>query len=143
MGADWFVIGSAAMAVRGLDVAPGGVDIAMDEAPRTGSFPGGRRGPAPDRRPGGLAVATRYGTLFHGCAISVIAGMKEQPGRPTLWDAAARASLETVTWRDRPVPVPPLPLQLMYARMMFRNDHVRAINAYLARDRPDASLWRP
>ena len=62
--------------------------------------------------------------------------MKEQPGRPTLWDAAARASLETVTWRDRPVRVPPLPLQLLYARMMFRNDHVRAINAYLATSAP-------
>jgi hypothetical protein len=144
MGAGWFVIGSAAMAVRGLDVAPGGVDIAMDEASADrlmSRVPGGVLRPIVD--PGDWPVATRYGTLFHGCAISVIAGMKEQPGRPTLWDAAARASLETVTWRDRPVRVPPLPLQLMYARMMFRNDHVRAINAYLARDRPEASLWRP
>ena len=58
--------------------------------------------------------------------------MKEQPGRPTLWDAAARQTLDTMTWRDREIRVPPVQLQLVYARMMFRNDHVRAINAHLA-----------
>jgi hypothetical protein len=57
--------------------------------------------------------------------------MKEQPGRPTLWDAAARRTLDTVIWHDREIRVPEIQLQLLYARMMFRNDHVRAINAYL------------
>lgn len=137
MGADWFVIGSAAMAVRGLDVVPGGLDLAMDEASADRLAPhvaAGIMRPVVDM--GDWPVASRGGTLFHGCAVSVIAGMKEQPGRPTLWDAAARAVLETVTWRDRKVRVPPLDLQLMYARMMFRNDHVRAINAYLATTSP-------
>jgi hypothetical protein len=132
-GADWFVIGSAAMAVRGLDVAPGGVDIAMDEPAADRLMPHVADGvlqPIVDM--GEWPVATRKGHLFHGCAIWTIAGMKEQPTRPTLWDAAARASLDTVTWRDREVRVPPIELQLLYARMMFRNDHVRAINAYLA-----------
>jgi hypothetical protein len=31
IGADWFVIGSVALAVRGMDVRPGGVDVALDE----------------------------------------------------------------------------------------------------------------
>ena len=133
LGADWFVIGSAAIAVRGLDVAPGNVDVAMDEASADRLMPLVADGVLKPIVPtDGWPVATRYGTLFHGCGISVIAGMLEQPGRPTLWDAAARASLDTVTWHDRPVRVPALPTQLMYARMMFRNDHVRAISAHLA-----------
>ena len=137
LGADWFVIGSAAMAVRGLAVAPGGVDVAMDEASADRLMPHVADGvlqPIVDM--GDWPVATRKGHLFQGCAIWIIAGMKEQPTRPTLWDGAARASLETVTWRDREVRVPPIELQLLYARMMFRNDHVRAINAYLASTSP-------
>lgn len=132
-GADWFVIGSAAMAVRGLDVSPGNLDLAMDEASadRLMSLVAGSvLRPIVDR--GDWPVATRTGDLFHGCGISLVAGMKEQPGRPTLWDAAARQTLDTVAWHDREIRVPSIQLQLLYARMMFRNDHVRAINAFLA-----------
>ncbi len=77
-------------------------------------------------------VATRRANLFHGSAISLIGGPREQD-HPTLWDEAARASLDTITWQGRAVRVPPLDLHVLYARLMFRNDHVRAIMAYRAR----------
>ena len=132
-GADWFVVGSAALAARGVDVAPGNVDIAMDEAgadrlaPHIGD---GVMKPVVDS--GGWPVATRQANLFHGCGISVIGGLLEQD-HPTLWDEAARATLDTVTWRGRAVRVPTLDLHVWYARGMFRNDHVRAIMAYRAK----------
>jgi hypothetical protein len=131
--ADWFVIGSAALAVRGMDVRPGGVDVALDEAaadrlaPHVGA---GVLRPVVDS--GGWEVATRSGLLFHGCTISVVGGLHDQRW-PRPWDSAARAALETVTWQDRDLRVPPLDAMLVQARAMYRNDHARAILAHNAR----------
>jgi hypothetical protein len=125
--ADWFLIGSAALAVRGMDVRPGGIDVALDEAgaDRLGPYVGaGVLRPVIDS--GGWEVATRSGLLFHGCTISIVGGMHDQQW-PRPWDSAARAALETVTWQDRSVRVPPLEAMLLQARAMYRNDHVRAI----------------
>jgi hypothetical protein len=134
--ADWFLLGSAALAVRGIEVRPGGIDVAIDEADAD------RLGPHVDAgvlRPvidsGGWEVATHSGLLFHGCSISVVGGMHDQPW-PRPWDSEARSALEAVTWRDRSLRVPPLSAMLVQARAMYRNDHVRAILAHKAR-RPD------
>jgi hypothetical protein len=136
MQADWFLIGSASLAVRGMSVAPGGVDVAVDEesADRMNERIGaGVMLPVVDS--GGWPVATRTGTLFYGCSISVIGGMHEQQ-MPTPWDAAARAALDTVVWQGRELRVPPLASQLRHARNMYRNDHVRAILAFNAGNEP-------
>jgi hypothetical protein len=136
--ADWFLIGSGALAVRGMDVRPGGIDIALDEAgaDRLGPHVGaGVLRPVIDS--GGWEVATRSGLLFHGCSISIAGGLHDQEW-PRPWDTAARAALETVTWRDRSLRVPPLRAMLVQARMMQRNDHLRAILAHSAH-RPDSA----
>ncbi|MGH9209725.1 MAG: hypothetical protein ACRD2C_03485 [Acidimicrobiales bacterium] len=134
--ADWFVIGSAALAVRSMDVRPGGIDVVLDEAGAD------RLGPHVDAgvlRPvidsGGWEVATRSGLLFRGCIISIVGGMHDQR-RPRPWDSEARAALEAITWQDRSLRVPPLDAMLLQARAMYRNDHVRAILAHNAR-RPE------
>jgi hypothetical protein len=130
--ADWFLIGSAALAVRGMDVRPGGIDVALDEASadRLGPHVGaGVLRPVIDS--GGWEVATRSGLLFRGCIISIVGGLHDQRS-PRPWDSAARATLETVTWQDRSVRVPTLDAMLRQARAMYRNDHVRAILAHNA-----------
>jgi hypothetical protein len=127
IGADWFVIGSAALAVRGMDVRPGGLDVVVDEASADRIGPHVATGvlrPVIDT--GGWEVATRSGLLFHGCIISIVGGMHDQRW-PRPWDSAGRAALETVRWHDRPLRVPPLDAMLLQARSMARNDHVRAI----------------
>jgi hypothetical protein len=127
LGADWFLIGSAALAVRGMDVRPGGVDVALAEADADRLAPlvaAAVMRPVVDS--GGWPVATRWGTLFRRCPIAVIGGMHDQ-GTPRPWDSAARASLDTVRWDGRELRVPPLRSQLLQARLMFRNDHVRAM----------------
>jgi hypothetical protein len=125
--ADWFLMGSVALAVRGMDVRPGGLDVALDEpgADRLGPHVGiGVLRPVIDS--GGWELATRSGLLFHGCTISVVGGMHDQRW-PRPWDTAARAALETVTWQDRSLRVPSLDVMLLQARTMNRNDHLRAI----------------
>jgi hypothetical protein len=127
-----FLIGSAALAVRGMDVRPGGIDVALDEAgaDRLGPHVGaGVLRPVIDS--GGWEVATRSGLLFRGCIMSIVGGMHDQRW-PRPWDSAARAALKTITWQDRSLRVPPLDAMLVQARAMYRNDHVRAILAHNA-----------
>jgi hypothetical protein len=127
-----FLIGSAALAVRGMDVRPGGIDVALDEAgaDRLGPHVGaGVLRPVIDS--GGWEVATRSGLLFRGCIMSIVGGMHDQRC-PRPWDSAARAALKTITWQDRSLRVPPLDAMLVHARAMYRNDHVRAILAHNA-----------
>jgi hypothetical protein len=134
-GADWWIVGSAALAARGVDVVPGNVDIAVDEAGAERVAPHLGEGVLkPIADTGGWVVATRSATLFRGSGISVIGGPLEQD-HPTLWDASARAALDTVAWQGRDVRVPPLDLHVWYARGMFRNDQVRAIMAYRSGER--------
>jgi hypothetical protein len=130
--ADWFLVGSAALAARGVDVDPGNVDIALDEAgaDRLAS----RVGEAlmqPIHDTEGWVVSTRYGRLFHDCPIQVIGGLLDQDW-PTPWDSTARAALETITWRGHAIRVAPLSFHLAHARRMLRNDHARAIFRYNA-----------
>jgi hypothetical protein len=132
MDADWTLVGSAALAVRGIDVSPGNLDVVVDEASADRLAPhigAGVLRPMVDTD--GWVVATRMGLLFHGCGITVLGGVKDQE-RPTPWDSEARAHAETVVWGDRTIRVPPLQRQLRHARAMFRNDHVRAIVGYRA-----------
>jgi hypothetical protein len=141
--ADWFLIGSAALAVRGMDVRPGGIDIALDEAgaDRLGPHVGaGLLRPVIDS--GGWEVATRSGLLFRGCIISIVGGVHDQRW-PRPWDSAARATLETVTWQDRSLRVPALDAMLVQARALYRNDHVRAILAHNAHDAHNAHGAEP
>lgn len=132
IGADWFLIGSAALAVRGMDVRPGGVDVAMDEA-SADRLPDhvqtGVMRPVVDTA--GWPVATRWGRLFHGCVVEIVGGPYDQDF-PRPWDSASRADLDAVEWEGRTIQVPTLDRMLLQARVMYRNDHVRAILGHRA-----------
>lgn len=138
ISADWFLIGSASLAVRGMDVRPGGVDVAMDEA-SADRLPthveSGVMRPIVDA--GDWPVATRWGRLFHTCIVEVVGGMHDQ-NFPRPWDSASRADLETVEWEGLTIRVPSLQRMLLQARVMFRNDHVRAILGHRAGERSGA-----
>jgi hypothetical protein len=138
ISADWFLIGSASLAVRGIDIGPGGVDVAMDEASADRLAPHVEPGVMrPIVDPCDWPVATRWGRLFNTCIVEVIGGMHEQTF-PRPWDAASRADLDTVEWDQRTIRVPNIQRMLLQARGMFRNDHVRAIIAHRAHTGPAA-----
>lgn len=129
--ADWFVVGSAGLAVRGIDVDPGGVELAMDEAGadrlacRVGEHVMQPIGPAEGW------PFSRYGRLFRDAPVQVIGGMLDQSW-PSPWDSAGREQLETVVWQNRPLRVTALGRELQHARRMMRHDHARAIMRFKA-----------
>jgi hypothetical protein len=132
VGADWFLLGSAGLAVRGVDVRPGGVDIGMDEA---GADRLGARAVAEVMQPiaptHGWPVSTRYGRLFHAAPIQVVGGILDRDW-PSPWDSQGRGELDSITWRDRTIRVTSLDREVQHARRMARYDHARAIVRYRA-----------
>ncbi len=113
-GVDWWLVGSAALAVRGLDVTPGDLDLSVDD--------GGARRLAELLRddlvepfvptPGWFC--NWWGRAFLGARVEWIGGADERADTPHVSDfgpAAARRR-EVVIWRGHTLRVPPLDLQL-------------------------------
>ena len=127
IGADWFLLGSAGLAIRGVEVRPGGVDIGMGEAHadrlahRVSDEVMQPIAPTRD-----WPVSTRYGRLFRGAPIQVVGGILDQEFASP-WDSQGQAELETVTWRGRQIRVTSLDREVAHARNMARYDLARAI----------------
>jgi hypothetical protein len=109
------VLDSGTPRARGIDFAPGGVEVATPEADvdRLARHVGaGVLKPIMDG--GGWPVATRSGEPAP--RLQGVGHRRHARGdHRTRWDAAARAALDTVTWQGRSVRVPPLDLQVGYA----------------------------
>lgn len=109
---DWWLTGSAALAVRGLPVAPRDLDLVVD------------RGSAADwevlmrdhliepPRPG--FISDSFGRAFLHARVEWVAGIDERADQHRVGDVGptAAARLETVSWRGHPIRVPPLALPL-------------------------------
>jgi hypothetical protein len=124
---DWWLGGSAALAVRGVDVVPRDVDLVTS--------PAGAQELA--RRLGDLLVepltvgegwiATHFARAFGGARIEWIGGVSAEAAGAGDFGPAAEERLETVGWRGRTIRVPPLDLQLASARARRLDARVAAI----------------
>lgn len=109
-GLNWWLYGSGALAVRGIEVEPGDLDFAVDDAM--------------------LAGEQWTGRAFYGATLEWLAGAHPSGSSPPHeQEPAARAHLEAVTWRGRYVPVPELGLQLAVANQRGLRDRARLIHA--------------
>lgn len=126
----WFLVGSAALAVRGLDVAPGDIDIATD-ADGIGALAKVLRehllSPVLDTR--GWLICERVGRAFMHARIEIVGNVRPaaddpQP-RPFGPEAASR--IELVAWEGFEVPVAPLDLQLVDELSRGRRYHAAQI----------------
>ena len=132
-GLDWFLYGSGALAVRGLDVDPGDLDFHVGDAYLAGRiFADLLVEPVTDMR-GWIADAG--GRAFHGCLFEWIAGVHPDVDEPEPHEqgAVAAARRETVRWRGRDVWVAPLDLQLAVAERRGLTDRVARIRGLLRR----------
>ena len=130
---DWWLTGSAALAVRGAEVAPRDLDLVTDDA-------------------GAQLLAERlvdvlveplqpvawfcrwWGRAFLGARVEWVGGVgpaADEP-EPTDFGLVAAASLETVAWRGNAVRVPPLSLQLAVCERRGLGDRAARIRALLA-----------
>lgn len=110
---DWWLGGSAALAIRGFDVAPRDFDIVIDD-----------RGA---QQLGSILLehlvepvtpvewfCNWWGRAFLYARIEWVGGVDSRADHPEISDfgPTAASRLETVEWRGRPIRVPPLELQL-------------------------------
>jgi hypothetical protein len=130
-GLDWWLYGSAALAVRGVEIVPGDLDVAVDDAHHTGRI---LHDLLVEPVTGPLDwVATWIGRAFHGALVEWSAqaapAVESAPNEFGRW-AADR--LETIVWRGHAVRVPRLDVQLAVAVQRGLTDRAAMITQLMA-----------
>lgn len=133
-GADWWVVGSGALAVRGMGVAPRDLDIGVAETDFDSVV---------ERLDDYLVeppshseswVARWFCRAFIGMRVEWVAGVQSWVDSPEPADfgPVAEGRRETVIWRGHPVHVPPLDLQLAVSRRRGLVDRAKLIEKAMA-----------
>jgi hypothetical protein len=118
----WWLYGSVALVLRGLDVEPSDVDFAVDDSARTGEL--FRDVLVEPVTRVDHWVAESIGRAFRGALFEWLSGPRDLdvPHEHGPLDA-----IEEIRWRDWSVPVPPLHMQLAVAEARGQHDRVAAI----------------
>lgn len=129
---DWWLTGSAALAVRGLPVRPGDLDIIVSraDAPRLEALMLDHLIEPP--RPG--FIWETFTRSFPEACLEWCAGVDDRADLPLVGDVGPTAArrLETIAWNGHPIRIPPLDLQLMVNVRRGYDDRVRLIRDALA-----------
>jgi hypothetical protein len=132
---DWWLAGSAALAVRGMDLAPRDLDlvVAASDSMRLGDL-------LLDYLVEPVIPVTDWfcswwGRAFLHARIEWVGGVNEMADEPAVSDygPTAASRLDTVLWKGYPLRVPPLDLQLMVNEKRGLADRVALIRQHLAR----------
>jgi hypothetical protein len=134
-GIDWWLTGSAALAVRGAPVWPGDLDLvcAVEDVQRLGdTFADVLIDPvSPTEDEADWWISDWFGRAFCHARVEWIAGVRahaDQP-EPSDYGAIAAAALETVRWEQWRLRVPPLSLQRAVSSRRGLADRVAAIDS--------------
>jgi hypothetical protein len=132
-GVDWWLTGSAALAVRGVAVEPRDIDLVTTTA---GAFELGDR--LQDVLVEPLAISTDwvaevFGRAYAQARIEWVGGVRSWIDEPEPGDLGPYAAerTETIAWRSHAVRVPPLRLQLASSRRRGLAERVAAIERAL------------
>jgi hypothetical protein len=113
--ADWFLAGSAALAVRGLDIVPRDLDLVVaDPAAASRALADVQIEPVTENRPGSW-IARWFGRAFLRTRVEWIAGVDpaiDVYSSPNEFGPRTAARLETVRWQDHDLALVPLAVQL-------------------------------
>ncbi|HKN98838.1 MAG TPA: hypothetical protein VJX10_17085 [Pseudonocardiaceae bacterium] len=134
-GVDWWLTGSAALAVRGVRVEPGDLDLvcAVADVHRLGDLladvlidP-----VAPPLNEDSGWISAWWGRAFAEARIEWVAGVRSGADRPEPSDfgPVAATRLESVDWEDWRIRVPPLAMQREVSRRRGLSARVAAIDA--------------
>jgi len=132
---DWWLTGSAALAVRGIDVAPGDIDL-VDEA---GAFKLAELLPdylVEPLQPSRGWICDWFGRAFLHARLEWVGAVNASADSPEEGDfgPAAAKRLETVTWQGKAIRVPPLELQLAVSRRRGLTERVEKINSFMQKN---------
>jgi hypothetical protein len=129
-GLHWWLYGSAALAVRGIDVTPGDIDINVNDADLAEQiFEDLLLTPVPELEGW---VAKRVGRAFHKATIEWLSELHaemDDPANPHEQGPYVADQLEIVEWRGHQFRVPPLSAQLATSERRGLDDSVRLIRA--------------
>jgi hypothetical protein len=127
----WFLYGSGALAIRGIDIQPGDLDFWVSDAYLAARI-------FEDLLVEPITTMTGWvadygGRAFASCIFEWIAGVHPEVDDPTPHEQgpAALSSLESVCWRGWTIPVAPLSFQLSVAERRGLTDRVTLIRNYL------------
>jgi hypothetical protein len=140
-GLDWWLYGSAALAVRGIDVEPGDIDIRVSDADLLGKIFEDVAVTPVEHLEGW--VAKRIGRAFYEAVIEWLSEpvrTNDDPADPLEYGSLICGRLETVRWRGHRILVPPLPVQLASCEKRGLTDRALLIRDAMARE---ATSTRP
>lgn len=130
---DWWLVGSTALAVRGIPIDPKDVDIVVPEEAfdRTNGLFNDFIVEPP--RESSEFIARFFARAFMDARVEWVAGVYDWADSPDPSDfgPVATSQSEVVDWERVMVQVPPLQLQLDAARRRGLHDRVRVIEAFL------------
>jgi hypothetical protein len=131
-GVDWWLAGSGALAVRGVDVSPRDLDVITDAggAQRLGELLADALVEPVFATDGW--VARWWGRAFLGARVEWVAEVAPSVDDPDPADfgPVAAANLERVGWRGHELLVPPLDLQLAVCERRGLTERVEAIQRF-------------
>jgi hypothetical protein len=132
--ADWFLVGSGALAVRGVEIVPHGLDLVLpDAALAAEAFRQVQIEPVTESRPGAW-IARHFGRAFLHARIEWIADVDpavDTYAAPNDYGPEAAARLESVRWRDHQLALAPLDLQLAVTERRGLSERAAAIRDVL------------
>lgn len=130
---DWYLVGSAALAVRGLAISPGDVDLVTSEqgAEELERLLRDHRVEPLQRSEGWIWRS--FGRAFLGGRLEWVGGVNEGADKPEASDygPVALSRLEVVRWRGVEIKVPPLDLQLAVNERRGRIERAAQIRQWL------------
>lgn len=131
---DWWLTGSAALSVRGLDVMPGDIDLitTADDALRLGNLLVDYIVQPVQDTTGW--IGKWFCRAFMGACVEWVGGVSDAADAYGISDfgPSAAARLETVTWHGHVVRVPPLDLQLAVNERRGRSERAAKIKAAIS-----------
>ena len=130
---DWFVSGSAALAIRGIEVAPRDIDFVTDNHSVVAGALADVLIEPPLHDSGRNWIASWFGRAYLGARVEWAAEVYpdyDDWGAPNEIGPAASARLERVRWNGRSLLLSPLDLQLAVNRQRGLDDRVEAIRRF-------------
>jgi hypothetical protein len=127
---DWWLSGSAALAVRGIAVVPEDLDLVVSDAHESGAALADILVEPVREMPGW--IAQWFGRAFDGALIEWVADVDPAVDRegPHEQGPLAASALEAVVWEGHRIRCTPLDLQVAVAERRGRLEAVEAIKAF-------------
>ena len=129
----WHLVGSAALAVRGLDIVPGDIDLVTDAQGAHLMQQALRPHLIQPLVPTPGWVAESFTRTFPGACVEWVGGVNASADapEPTDFGSIAASHLEQVTWNGYSIRVPPLDLQLSVNQRRGRTERAAQIERWM------------